>query len=74
MKIFRAKFSFEARTDCIANYPISGQVIYEGQVFICSSPVDLPQPVVGNVLAHYEEIVPKNVLINLSSFVKAKSL
>lgn len=71
MKLYRATRNFRA----ISGNDNQSAVVFSGTAFIVHSEAMLPKPM-GNLLPReiYEEIVPKNLLIKLDTFVKAKSL
>lgn len=82
MRIFRVKEAFRAKCPDIGPKGngtrfVEVTVILKGTTFIVENTTELPDPIVGGITDMkevYEEIVPKNMLIKLDSFVKVKSL
>jgi len=82
MRIFRVKEAFRAKYPTVTLKESTGAffettVVLKGTVFITDNTTDLPDPIAGGITDMsevYEEIVPKNMLIKLDSFVKVKSL
>lgn len=69
MKIYRAKRSFET------SYIDREGLVLKGQTFIVESEKDLPESDYGFPISEtFQQIVPKNLLIKLDSFVKAVDL